>query len=309
MFKFGIFAKVLDENRKFFIKNCIQSDTPRMEATVFPEGLTVQENIPYAEGKPLPEPMGKDSAEEGQKFCNSDRILDLYIPEGAKDDEIFLLIHGGAFVYGCKELDKEFGMHLALKSGITVANINYRLFPRTDLQGQLQDIFYSIGFLCEKGYKTFHTTGDSAGGYHCLITAILLNSEEGRKECGIEFPYQATCKSTSPICGDHKENPKKFAGCYFDPDKKMPSYIYDLGEAAKKLGCPPTVLTTGDQDMMLPQNEELRKKLQDIGIPVEYYCAVTTEENRPMHHVYAIAHPTWPEGIKTIDLTIENAKR
>ena len=76
----------------------------------------------------------------------------------------------------------------------------------------------------------------------------------------------------------------------------------------KKFGCPPVVLTTGDQDMMLKQNEILHKRLLDLGIPVKYYCAETTEETRPMHHVYAIVHPTWPEGIKTIDLTIENAK-
>ena len=49
--------------------------------------------------------------------------------------------------------------------------------------------------------------------------------------------------------------------------------------------------------------------MKKMGVTVEYYCAETTEETRPMHHVYAIAHPEWPEGIKTIDLTIENAKR
>ena len=61
--------------------------------------------------------------------------------------------------------------------------------------------------------------------------------------------------------------------------------------------------------MMLKQNDHLYKRLKKMGVTVEYYCAETTEETRPMHHVYAIAHPEWPEGIKTIDLTIENAKR
>ena len=303
-------ANAANDARKEFVRNCPQFDTPRLQATVYPEGLTVEADLPYAEGKALPEPLGVDAAAEGAELCCSDRTLDIYTPENAKPGEIFLMIHGGAFVYGCKELNKEFSMHLALKSGITVANMNYRLMPRTDLQGQLEDIFYAIGFLCEKGFSSFHTIGDSAGGYLCLLVAILLNSEQARKDFGIvDFNYDVKCPSTSPICGDHLEVPFKFAGFYFDQAKKLPKCIYDLSKAAKIYGCPPVVLTTGDQDMMLKQNERLYKKLQEFGIPVEYYCAVTTEPDRPMHHVYAIAHPTWPEGIKTIDMTIANAKR
>ena len=302
-------AKAADESRKFFIKNCIEFDTPRLESTVYPEGVNVESDIPYAEGKALPPPLSPDAVSEGASLCCSDRTMDIYTPEGAKEKEIYLLIHGGAFVYGCKELDKEFGMHLALRSKTTVANINYRLLPRTDLSGILTDIFYAISFLCEKGYTIFHTTGDSAGGYLCHLTAILLSSEKARKDFGItDFTYDVTCRSTSPICGASKNSEKQFAGIYFDPEKKLPDCIYDLFEATKTYGCPPILLTTGDQDMMEKQNVWLHEKLLEIGIPVTYYCAKSTED-RPMHHVYAIAHPTWPEGIRTIELTMENAAR
>ncbi len=283
-------AAQAEESRKFFIENCIQFDTPRLAEEVYPDGLDVQADIPYIDDE------------------NQEHLLDLYIPENAASDEVFLLIHGGAFVYGSKELDKCFGMHLALRSSITVANINYRLMPGTDLQGQVQDIFAAIRFLCEKNYSVIHTTGDSAGGYLCLLSAILINSEQARKDFGItDFNYNVTCKSTSPICGAHFANPKKFAGFFFDQEEKLPKYIYDLTEALKLYGCPPTVLTTGDQDMMRRYNILLYKKMQKLGLPVEYYCGVSTDD-RVMHHVYAIAHPTWPEGIKTIDMTIDNAK-
>ena len=306
----GILFRIADNSRKQFIQNCIQFDKPRLDAAVYPEGLKVESDLPYAEGISLPSPLAPDSASEGNPLCCSDRTLDIYTPENAKPGEIFLLIHGGAFVYGCKELDKCFGMHLAKKSGITVANINYRLLPTTDLHGVLSDVFAAVTFLSKKGFSKFHTIGDSAGGYLCLITALLLNSKQMRDECGLSgFSADVCCPSTSPICGDHIESPRQFAGIFFDPDKKMPSYIYDLGDAVEKYGCPPCVLTTGDQDMMLKQNDHLYKRLKKMGITVEYYCAETTEETRPMHHVYAIAHPEWPEGIKTIDLTIENAKR
>lgn len=297
-------AAQVDENRKFFISNCIGFDQPRLDSEEYPDGLDVESDIPYIDGE-------KDlTPGHGPDLSSSERILDLYKPSGAKTDEIFLLIHGGAFVYGCKELDKCFGMHLAKKSGMTVANINYRLFPTTNMQGALNDIFAAISFLVKKGYTKIHTIGDSAGGYYCHITAILLNSERARKECGITtYSGGAACISTSPICGDHLETRDRFAGYYFDPEKKMPDYIFDLVKMVKEFGCPPVVLTTGDQDMMMKQNIRLHKKLMSLGIPVEFYCAQTTEKDRPMHHVYAIAHPTWPEAIKTIDMTIANANR
>lgn len=284
-------AAQAEQNRKFFIDNCIKFDTPRLAEEVYPEGLDEQSDVPYID--------------DG----TTDHMLDIYTPKDAKKGEVFLLIHGGAFVYGSKELDKCFGMHLALRSGITVANINYRLMPETNLLGQLRDIFSAITFLNKKGYSVFHTVGDSAGGYLCLFTALLMNNEQARVECGLgDFKVEATCKSTGPICGAPFAHPKRFAGYYFDREGKMPSYIYNLLEAIKLHGCPPVVITTGDQDMMRRFNKYLYKKLLKMNVTVDYYCGESVED-RVMHHVYAIAHPTWPEGIKTIDLIIENTKK
>ncbi|MBR3057482.1 MAG: alpha/beta hydrolase [Clostridiales bacterium] len=279
-----------EEAAKFFIQNCQEFDTPRLESETYPEEAEVLADQPYID--------------DG----NTDHMLDLYVPENPKAGEIFLLIHGGAFVYGSKELDKCFGMHLAIRSGVTVANINYQLMPKVALRDQLEDIFSAITYLNKKGYSVFHTTGDSAGGYLCVLTAILINSEEARKECGItDFHLNVTCKSTSPICGAPYASPKRFAGIFFDREGSMPSYIYNLTDAVTRHGCPPIVITTGDKDMMRRFDLHFFKKIRKTNIPVKYYCADSADD-RVMHHVYAIAHPTWPEGIKTIDMTIENAK-
>ena len=76
----GILYRIADNNRKLFIQNCIQFDAPRLEAAVYPEGLTVESDLPYAEGTPLPSPIGPDSAAEGNPLCCSDRTLDIYTP-------------------------------------------------------------------------------------------------------------------------------------------------------------------------------------------------------------------------------------
>ena len=49
----GILYRIADNNRKLFIQNCIQFDAPRLEAAVYPEGLTVESDLPYAEGSML----------------------------------------------------------------------------------------------------------------------------------------------------------------------------------------------------------------------------------------------------------------
>ena len=118
-----MWLKKADNERSEFINKCIEWDTPRLANEVCPEGVTVLQDIIYDETK----------GEYG--------LLDIYFPGTQQEgfDEAFFLIHGGAFVYGSKELDKNYGMHLALKSGLPVINVNYTLMPETDLAGEAEE--------------------------------------------------------------------------------------------------------------------------------------------------------------------------
>lgn len=308
----NILMRQAHENRKFFINNCIKFDTPRLAEETYPDDVKVEADIRYADA-----PTDADAfADEKYELCNCERLLDIYTPDDAKDDEMFLLIHGGAFVYGCKELDKNFAMHLSKASGIAVANVGYRLIPHTDLQGLLQDIFLALSYVVKnKGVRKIHTIGDSAGGFLSILTAILINSSEARQECGLsQFDEvlaggadqeAVRAMTANPICTSFRHHPKMFCGIFFDANKKMPAYIYDLTKAINKYGCPPLILTTGDKDDMRKENELLLKSVQKAGISVKYDDAVSTD-NRPMHHVYQIAHPTWPESQKVIAMICEN---
>ena len=281
----GILEARADAERKTFINNCIGFDTPRLESEKYPEGLENKLEVEYAEGL----------------------TLDIYTPANAKDGHAFLLIHGGAFVYGHKELDKCFGMHLALKSGIRVVNINYTLMPDNDLQGLLSEIMKAVEFVQERLHiEHIHTVGDSAGGYLSLITSMLLNSEVMRKECGLDASITAFADSANMICGLYKASPRTFAGIYFDREHKMPSYIYDLSKAVSRFGCPRAVLVTGDKDFLEKENIRFAKFLKGEGISVKFTDAKSVD-GRDMFHVYPIANPTWPEGEKTIEMISDNA--
>ncbi len=276
--------KDTEQERIKFISDCLTYDTPRLETEKYPEDAEVTTDFPYAEGL----------------------TMDLYTPCNAKEDETFLLIHGGAFVYGSKELDKCFGMHLAIRSGIGVANINYTLMPDTDLKGQLEEIFKAIEMLAQMGKREFHTIGDSAGGYLALITAILINSEEARKACGIELKADVRALSANLICTMYKTPQDTFPGVYFDKEGNMPSFVYDLSKVLEKDTCPRTVIVTGDLDFLRGDNRELYGIMKEKGIEVKLYDAVS-EGDRKMYHVYPISSPTWPEGKHVTDMISDNA--
>ena len=281
----GILEAKAEAERKTFIKNCIGFDTPRLESETYPDGLDNEFDLEYSAGL----------------------TMDIYTPQAAREGHAFLLVHGGAFVYGHKELDKCFGMHLALKSGIRVVNINYTLMPDNDLHGLLSQIMKAVRFIQERLHiEHIHTVGDSAGGYLSLITSMLLNSEVMRKECGLDAHISATADSANMICGLYKTSPRTFAGIYFDREGKMPSYIYDLSKAVTRFGCPRAVLVTGDKDFLEKENIGFEKFLKDAGIPVKFMDAVSAD-GRDMFHVYPIANPTWPEGEKTIQMISDNA--
>ncbi len=310
----NVMERAAHENRKFFIQNCIGFDTPRLKTEILPEDVKVESDISYAEA-----PKEADAfAEEKYDLCCCDRVLDIYTPSNAKEGEMFLLIHGGAFCYGCKELDKNFAMHLAEASSIAVANVGYRLLPHTDLHGLLEDVFLGLSYIVKnRNITKIHTIGDSAGGYSSMLTAILINSAEARKECGLsnfdevlaanEAHGAVRAITANPICTSFRHHPKHFCGIFFDAEKRMPNFIYDLTKAMARYGCPPLILATGDKDDMRLENQRLLKEVTKMGIPVKYDDAVSTPD-RPMHHVYQIAHPEWPESQRVIKMICENVE-
>ena len=59
---------------------------------------------------------------------------------------VIMLIHGGGWVYGCKELYQYYGMELA-RRGFAVVNYSYRLAPEHPFPAQLQDTVAVAGSL------------------------------------------------------------------------------------------------------------------------------------------------------------------
>ena len=283
--------------RKKFISACVKTDTERMKGDIYPEDVEVIKDVPYR----------GDGKEE--------HLLDYYLPEGYsfdkdEDKTAFLLMHGGALVYGFKELDKAFGMKLAKVSGLPVINMNYTLLPGGDLKNMIGEIASAIDFVSrEKGITAIHTVGDSSGGYLALLTAMILRDGDIRKDLGVSFEREVKCLSSNMVCGSTKVFRRSFPGIYFEGKKKeLPDYIYDLNLLAGRDTFPYCNFMSGDKDFLEKNNNLLSEKLRELGKPHSYELFKTTSEERQMYHVFSIAHPEWPESDKYISTVAEYAK-
>ena len=109
--------------------------------------------------------------------------LDIYIPHdaimcAARNLPVYIDVHGGGFVYGYKELNRNFCIALA-RRGFAVISISYRVYPQADFLGQLQDVNAAIGWLQNHADEypidpnRMGITGDSAGGCLSLYTLAI----------------------------------------------------------------------------------------------------------------------------------------
>ena len=91
-------------------------------AAELPQGVTLQRNVAY----------GPDN----------DQKMDIYLPPQAKNAPILLMVHGGAWRYGDKGMDRVVDNKLArwAPKGIIFVSINYRMQPEAPPLVQAEDV-------------------------------------------------------------------------------------------------------------------------------------------------------------------------
>lgn len=153
-------------------------DALRTEMWRDPDDVDVFADIPYAD--------------DGLRA----HLLDLYLPHDARlrngrTTPVFIDIHGGAFVYGYKELNRNFCTHLA-ERGFAVFSLNYRPVPQTDFLGQLEDVERALSWIKEHAVDypidagNVFITGDSAGGCLALFACLVECDADFARSLGVE---------------------------------------------------------------------------------------------------------------------------
>ena len=298
---FSIARKLAKKQTRVFIEKCTESDAPRLAAEVFPGDVTVESDIVYTE---TPNKL----------------VYDLYRPydvSGQKD--CFVLIHGGAFVYGTKENDKNFGMHLARTAQIPVINVNYTLMPDADMSQIINEIFRAMNHAVKKyGFTRFHTVGDSAGAYLAYLTALAARNRHVAHEVWVFEKLKCSVESAALICGAFRNDRKTWPGIYFEKEmpskteaRRLPEFVFNLISIGVKDPGLKVCMITSDEDLPHCRKDtlDLKKALEEAGIEAPLYDAQSTVvdgQKLDCGHVFCIARPEWPQGVKSLQLISDN---
>lgn len=270
-----ILKPILDKNWE----NTGKMDAKRIASQTEPEGLVKILDIPYID--------------DGEKA----HLLDIYYPEGTTEKlPVIIDIHGGGWMYGYKEINKNFCLKLAEK-GFLVASINYRLAGDVLFDDQIRDIFASFKWLNEnlKDYPAdtdnIFLAGDSAGGhFSCVTTAVNLNKDMqedfGVPYCGFDFnAVAAICPAVDllspnllmnvnvPILLGDKWRKSKF--------KK---YL-DVNQIISK-DFPPFYVNTARNDFLKKQCYKLKDILERNNIEHKFH-----DFDKPLSHVFNVVDP------------------
>lgn len=136
--------------------------------TIFPEGTTFHQNIPYA-GDTLKK-----------------HLLDIYLPPNAKaNTPVVIWIHGGAWLANDKYADMGY-MKTTIRSiidnGYALASIDYRHSTTAVFPAQIQDCIQAVEFISSNASKykldknRFALMGFSAGGHLGSLLGLSLNN-------------------------------------------------------------------------------------------------------------------------------------
>lgn len=260
--------------------------------------------------------------------------LNVYRPEETSGVlPVIVNIHGGAWVYGDKDLNKYYCMYLASK-GFLVMGMSYRLMTAVTLKEQVQDVFASVCFLADNAERlgadaeNVMLSGDSAGGHLASLAASIMASPELAAAYGVRVPaLSVKCLVMSHPVGEvHSVMLNKhlrpslgggavqriFDGILFGKKRKKHE-VYGLSaftEYSRGLTLPPTLLIGCERDVYVRHSLLLSRLFEDMvkegrcpRFVFDYVPAA--EETRKLRHVYNIVHYEWRESMRVNDLSLE----
>jgi acetyl esterase/lipase len=217
--------------------------------------------------------------------------LDLYLPKGAENPPLMILIHGGAFREGDKR-DENAAQWLTV--GYAVASLNYRFSGDAVFPAQIEDVKTAVRWLRANakryGYDPdrFGARGSSAGGY--LVTMLGTTGGTTKFDVGehpgVSSRVQAVADRYGPTDFLQMDAHRLPGGPVNNtPDSPASELIggnivdnRDKVEKANPINyvtkdCPPFIIIHGDSDPLVPhhQSELLVAALEEVGIPVTLY--------------------------------------
>ncbi|MCF7560500.1 alpha/beta hydrolase [Sabulilitoribacter multivorans] len=117
---------------------------------------------------------------EYARVNETELLLDIFAPEGVKNPNLVVWIHGGGWVSG----DKKNVPKVFVEKGYALVSINYRLTGVAQFPAQVHDVKAAIRFLRANASeynidaKKIVLAGSSAGGHLAALVGVTSNHEE-----------------------------------------------------------------------------------------------------------------------------------
>ena len=228
------------------------------------------------------------------------QYLDVYRPAAKAPQEklpVIISVHGGAWVYGDKDVYQWYCMRLAQR-GFAVVNFSYRLAPETAFSSSVEDterVFQWVGSNAnEYGFdlNNVFAVGDSAGAHLlALYTSAITNAEYVNNYPFIkEKPF--VLRGVALNCGKYNLDPSLEKNPLMKMlveallQSKITKEGLDLLNASAHVtkDFPSAFVMTCIGDFQFAQAPFITKALEAAGVKYEYHCYGS--EEKPLWHVF-----------------------
>lgn len=231
--------------------------------------------------------------------------LDVYYPKETKNKlPIIFNVHGGAWVACDKNMNRAYSEYLA-GFGYCVVNMSYRLLPKTDIYGQLEDVKNAIAYTmknidlpCMDKDKII-LMGDSAGAHIASVLYCMYEKNEPKTLPIKALVLQNMVCDLSDFLGSGKWLIKKFCKLLYGK-KKASEYenISFLGLVDEKIDKIPVFIVGSENDPLYFQTKKMQEYLKQNGWETSSVIW-KKEDGAELGHVFQVSHPLWPQSQKT----------
>jgi acetyl esterase/lipase len=244
-------------------------------------------------------------------------LLDLFGTRSSEEKlPTVIEVHGGGFIGGNKDSNIDHCLFYA-ENRFSVVSVDYRTVPKEgDFKGAVQDLFAAYHWVSDHAdeyhFDLEHVffSGDSAGGYYCLLTNAIWHSEELRDYFGLTLPpytplgYALTAPATDMLANKDKadgEGPDAHVakvllegGAFEDEELMEHMDLYTAVEPEAFAGI--YMLSSTEDTTTREDTLKFDQYLTEEG--VDHTFVDYESEGSRLIHVFNISNPEYPESLK-----------
>lgn len=256
---------------------CSKNDNKRDKGLTFPNDLDCIRNIKYGN--------------------NRMNVLDVYRPKTEGKLPVIISVHGGAWVYGTKEVYKHYCASLA-KRGFVVINFSYRLSPKHKFPCHLEDSVQVVNWMYEHleeygiDENAVFAVGDSAGAQILSHLCSLNINQDFADNFKFKINSNFKPKAIALNCGFYdaniaKESKLDITNIINDvlQNKGTPeefTLVSSINHVTE--GFPPAYIMSCNADFLQNQAQPMADKLASLNVP--HVLKIYGDDNHKLEHVF-----------------------